>query len=233
MSIASGRTSEIPAFRVAPLWEKIKRHRRSAPGKRPPQDIQSLLSLFRQVQLEDGHRLGYLRVGSRERGWIWPYAVRQAPGADVEPPAALAEIPLDRLASGRLHDDMRTVIRETLNRHFVWQKEPLAMLEYGLLVRELWSLRSESQEADWLALDFLLSRHTLRRVLRRAGRATIRSSLDGMLDPRVEGEGGSGRITLVAYLESPWPRILEIGVQVEPDGWVSWSPGKVLLNLAG
>lgn len=232
MSIASGRQDQVPAFRVAPLWDQIKRHRRAALSKGPPLDIQSLMGIFRQVRLQDGYQLGYLRVGSRQAGWIWPYVAREVPGAAPAPPAKLAEIPIDRLAAGRLHDDMRPVILETLNRHFLWELNSQGLLEYALLIRELWSMNSESQEADWLSLDFVLSRHSLHQILRQTGRATIRSSLESMLGPRALISGRAGKVILMGYLDTPWRRILEIILQVDRDGWVSWKSGKVLLNLA-
>lgn len=232
VSIASGKTSQIPAFRVAPLWEQIKRYRRAALTKVPPADVQGLVSLFRSVRLAEGYSLGCIRVGSRERGWIWPYAVREAAGAAPAPPKKLAEIPVDRLASGRLDDNLRPLILETLNRHLVWDRTPQGLLEYALLVRELWSMKSESQEADWLSIDFVLTRHSLHQILRRAGRATIRSSLDDSLDPRAVLSYGGGRVILLGHLEMPWQRVLEITLRVDRDGWVSWESGQVVLNLA-
>lgn len=231
MSMSTGKADQIPGFRVAPLWDQIKRQRQAARRQPPPTDVRSLMRLFRHVELDEGYQLGYLRVGSRESGWIWPYAAPQLTGEISGPPEALARIPVDRLAAGRLSSDLKQVIQATLNKHLHWEPHPQGLLEYALLIRELWSLKSESQEAEWLGLDFVLARHVLQRILRGAGRSTIRSSLEARLDPTATLSGAGGSVSMLAFRDKPWKRILEIDLQVDPDGWVSWSSGRIVLNL--
>ena len=219
---------KLPGYRIQPTLEAIQRLRRGWDRHHRPDDLRQLLRLFRKVELRQGYQLDYISLQRGGVRRIWPYARLER---NQEAPEKLLGIPPDRLADENPGGSLSDVEAESLYQHIDYERSALGLAEYAFFMTELWAFKSKSWAEDWLGLEPLVARHAFESVLRKSPGQLVRVSRPDHYDPTVILEDVGGRVRFLAYQAKPLRRILQIELQVEASGHVSWQPLEVIASL--
>ena len=225
----------VPGHRAERLLENVLRFRRAWGRYHRPDDVNRLLGLFRRVSLPRGMVLDYLRFGTREEGWIWPFVRPEGRRIRPEPPPALAAIPVDLLVTKRGDSpDLRPVVKETLYDHLTYERTPEGLFEYAFFARELWALKSSPARHEWLALEPLFTRWRFDAAARKGTGQLRRGIRPKHFDPvvRLDPRGG-GEVRFLVHAPAPWRRILYLHLLVDPEGFVTMREGDLVATLRG
>lgn len=199
--------SRAMAFRAQ--WEALSR----------PDDVNALLGLFPSLSLREGYELDYIQESSPDgvRLPIHPFA-RPRQEAGWTPMVDSAEPPNpDELV-------------ETLYPYLSYQATASGLFEYAFFHLELFSLRANAQDAEWLSCTPVFTQEEFDRVLAGATRPSevVRPSHYGPL-ACLEGEDRSVRF--LVYTPMGWERIYYLESAIRSDGHVEHQAGDVLADM--
>ncbi|MFA6110041.1 MAG: hypothetical protein WDA75_14835 [Candidatus Latescibacterota bacterium] len=181
-----------------------------------PDDVNTLLTFFPQVRLEEGYLLDYVLDSDAEGVQrIVPFARRRgSDGAPDEPPpgnaAAAAALPLEPW----LH----------------YEHTPQGLFEYAFFLSELRATRASWHAAEWLASTPIFTEARFDTTLARLA-PPQELKRPAWFGPQAELAAAGGWVRFLVYTETGWERIYFLEIEVDEEGRIDQQAGMVVADF--